>query len=62
MAGFKTPTLQVPSKGLAPTISECSRSPERHLENMTELFPKQKLIIVVSIKYGAATQASCVYS
>lgn len=50
MAGFNIPSLQVPSKGLAPTISECSQSPSRPLENRTELFLKQKLITVVSIK------------
>lgn len=50
MAGFNIPSLQVPSKGLAPTISECSQSPSRPLENMTELFLRQKLITVVSIK------------
>lgn len=50
MAGFNIPSLQVPSKGLAPTISECSQSPSRPLENMTELFLKQKLVTVVSIK------------
>ena len=49
MAGFNIPSLQVPSKGLAPTISECSQSPSRPLENMTELFLKQKLVTVVSI-------------
>ena len=50
MAGFNIPSLQVPSRGLAPTISECSQSPSRPLENMTELFLRQKLITVVSIK------------
>lgn len=56
IAEFSTPNPQVPHKGLVPTLSESSQGPTRHLENMRKLLHKQKLIIVVNIKYGAVTR------
>lgn len=58
IAGFSTPGLQVPNKGLVPNISEGRQSSPRHWENTRKLFHKQKLIIVVNIKYGAVTQVN----
>lgn len=58
IAGFSTPGLQVPNKGLVPTISEGRQNSTRHWENTRKLFHKQKLIIVVNIKYGAVTQVN----
>lgn len=58
IVGFSTPSLQVPNKGLVPTITKGSQSSTRHLENTRKLFHKQKLIIVVNIKYGALTQVN----
>lgn len=58
IAGFSTPGLQVPNKGLVPTISKGHQSSTRHWENTRKLFHKQKLIIVVNIKYGIVTQVN----
>lgn len=58
IAGFSSASLQVPNQALVPTVSEGSQSPTRHLKNMRKLFHKQKLIIVVNIKYGAVTQVN----